>query len=143
MKIDTSRLRENQIEVFEESLLPAQIDLDTSEVKYRDKITLTTEAKKELQVLHTKTRLNARAEYVCSRCLTHYANVIERDFDIKYPLDQSQHHIDITGDIREEIISHYPVRFLCQPSCRGLCSHCGKNLNEGNCDCQATTQLTE
>ena len=136
MKIDTNRLRENQIEIFEESLLPVQIDLDTSEVRYCDTVTLTTEAKKELQVLHTKTHVSACVEYICSRCCTHYKNVIERDFNIIYPLDKSQQYIDITSEIREEIISSYPVKFLCQPLCKGLCSQCGGNLNKGDCGCQ-------
>lgn len=143
MKIDTSRFKENEIKIFEESLLPAQADLDTSEVKYCDTITLTTEAKKELQVLHTKTHVRACVEYICSRCCTPYADVIEKDFDIVYPLEQSQQYIDITNDIREEIILNYSVKFLCQPLCRGLCPRCGGNLNEGNCGCQTTTQLTE
>jgi uncharacterized protein len=27
------------------------------------------------------------------------------------------------------------MRSLCRPDCRGLCIECGKNLNEGPCDC--------
>lgn len=28
-----------------------------------------------------------------------------------------------------------PIRYLCSDDCKGLCSKCGKNLNEGECDC--------
>ena len=29
-----------------------------------------------------------------------------------------------------------PLRVLCSEDCRGLCQHCGQNLNEGECSCQ-------
>ena len=28
-------------------------------------------------------------------------------------------------------------KFLCKEDCKGLCCRCGKNLNDGPCDCQA------
>jgi uncharacterized protein len=28
-----------------------------------------------------------------------------------------------------------PVRFLCKEDCKGVCTKCGKNLNEGECEC--------
>ena len=34
-----------------------------------------------------------------------------------------------------EVIGDLPTKFLCDENCRGLCSSCGKNLNEGECDC--------
>ncbi len=34
-----------------------------------------------------------------------------------------------------DIILGYPRKFLCREDCRGLCQSCGKNLNEGDCDC--------
>ena len=27
------------------------------------------------------------------------------------------------------------MKFLCRPDCKGLCSVCGKDLNEGACGC--------
>ena len=29
-----------------------------------------------------------------------------------------------------------PFRFLCRDDCKGLCQRCGKNLNDGPCDCE-------
>jgi uncharacterized protein len=41
-----------------------------------------------------------------------------------------------TNDIvREQLLLSIPMRVLCRPDCRGLCATCGKNLNEGSCDC--------
>ena len=29
-----------------------------------------------------------------------------------------------------------PMRSLCREGCKGLCPHCGTNLNRGRCDCE-------
>lgn len=44
--------------------------------------------------------------------------------------------IDLTDDVREDILSILPARILCREDCRGLCPYCGQNLNEGQCDCE-------
>ena len=43
--------------------------------------------------------------------------------------------IDLTDDIREDILMSLPQHFLCRPDCLGLCPRCGANLNEGDCGC--------
>ena len=37
--------------------------------------------------------------------------------------------------LREQILLAVPLRVLCIEECKGLCPHCGKNLNEGQCSC--------
>lgn len=135
MKIDVIRLREGVIEKFQESLTPAQFDLDTSEIKYKGDIEMVTDAMKEMVIVSTRTHFSATAELICSRCLKEFNQVIEKDFDTQYPIDKTQQSIDITKDIREEVILGYPVKFLCKPDCRGLCPKCGQDLNNGKCNC--------
>ena len=48
--------------------------------------------------------------------------------------------LDLTDDVREDILLSLPLKFLCQEDCRGLCPHCGQNLNEGTCSCQELDQ---
>ena len=43
--------------------------------------------------------------------------------------------LDIDSRITEQLEIEFPIRFLCSEDCKGLCSKCGKNLNEGECDC--------
>jgi uncharacterized protein len=43
--------------------------------------------------------------------------------------------IDLSPIVREEGVLAVPIQVLCQPECKGLCSICGQNLNEGTCDC--------
>jgi uncharacterized protein len=51
-------------------------------------------------------------------------------------LIDSQHTLDLTEVVRQDILVALPMHPVCSPDCRGLCPECGKNLNEGPCDCQ-------
>ena len=43
--------------------------------------------------------------------------------------------IDLTYPLREQVWLAQPLKSVCRPDCKGLCVNCGKNLNEGPCDC--------
>ncbi len=43
--------------------------------------------------------------------------------------------LDMDEPLREQIEMEFPLRFLCQDDCRGLCSGCGENLNRSECKC--------
>lgn len=43
--------------------------------------------------------------------------------------------LDLDQPIRDAIILSIPIKPLCKPDCKGLCPRCGKDLNEGKCDC--------
>lgn len=37
--------------------------------------------------------------------------------------------------VREQVLLALPGRTLCREDCKGLCPHCGQNLNAGSCGC--------
>lgn len=37
--------------------------------------------------------------------------------------------------IREDILLSLPTKVLCREDCHGICPRCGKDLNDGPCDC--------
>lgn len=43
---------------------------------------------------------------------------------------------DLEGLATEDVLLYLPSKFLCSEDCKGICSRCGKNLNEGPCDCK-------
>jgi uncharacterized protein len=45
--------------------------------------------------------------------------------------------IDLAPIIFEQIMLQIPMKALCGESCRGLCPHCGINLNVESCDCRS------
>ena len=46
-------------------------------------------------------------------------------------------HIELAPMLREHIILASPMQPLCRENCAGLCARCGKDLNEGPCQCPA------
>ncbi len=77
----------------------------------------------------------------CTRCLTptekeFFALISEQvssDED-SYPVKNDS--IDLTKMLEDKIIMTIPVSFLCKEDCKGICFSCGKNLNDGECECE-------
>ena len=51
-------------------------------------------------------------------------------------------HIELAPMLREHIILASPMQPLCRENCAGLCARCGKDLNEGPCQCPAEAPPT-
>ena len=56
------------------------------------------------------------------------------DMEFGYYQDDA---IDLDQIIFEQIVLQIPIKVLCKDSCKGLCPHCGINLNMASCDCHA------
>ena len=98
------------------------------------------------------TSVEYRAE--CARCLSPVAGVFTLDLEktvapknLLGDLDEDKldeyaiiedGFLDVDEQLREQLEMEFPLRFLCREDCRGLCQKCGKNLNEGDCDCDHT-----
>lgn len=57
----------------------------------------------------------------------------DEEFEILPIVDDA---IDLTLPVITAIAVEIPFKVLCKPDCKGLCPHCGQNLNEGTCDCE-------
>lgn len=67
------------------------------------------------------------------------AEVVEVEQE-EEPDDQYQYqgnHLELAPILREHVILAAPMQPLCSDDCLGLCARCGKNLNEGPCQCAA------
>ena len=72
----------------------------------------------------------------CDRCLTYFTQdlpVVRVDHQY---LDFTADVLDLTEDVREDILLTFPSRCICRGDCQGLCPDCGQNLNVRECDCQ-------
>jgi uncharacterized protein len=84
----------------------------------------------------------------CARCLepVEYPVKFEgtREIDMKIPDDERDDESffviekEIYPDLlfMDEIMQQWPIRVLCKPDCKGICSQCGANLNETVCNCE-------
>ena len=92
----------------------------------------------------------------CSRCLKEFSLPLNTVFREEYnPAEEfekehvrelkgseldsgfySNDEIDIPEIMREQVLLAVPVKPLCSNECLGICPHCGKDLNEGPCECK-------
>ena len=103
-------------------------------------------------------RLKTRISLPCARCGEVYAMAVDTEFSLLYrpakvagcvppgetevsgedcaltELDE-QGRIDLLSLAREQVYLSLPLKSICRPDCRGLCSWCGTNLNAGPCTC--------
>jgi uncharacterized protein len=57
----------------------------------------------------------------------------EEELDDQYLYQGNQ--LELAPMLREHVILSAPMQPLCSDDCVGLCPRCGKNLNEGRCQC--------
>jgi uncharacterized protein len=98
------------------------------------------------QGLYAQGLLRARVDHECSRCLTAIDQPVSARLSelYHYPPESAPPealkvsddvHLDLTPIVREDFLLSIPIQTLCRPDCKGLCPQCGKNWNEGPCDC--------
>lgn len=80
--------------------------------------------------------LSIDLELMCTRCAEFFSTtVVDSDFLRAYPASEDTDSVDITGDVREDLLLHVPVFPVCSEGCKGLCAQCGSDLNKGSCAC--------
>ncbi len=98
---------------------------------------------------YTELKLSVSAEIVtiCARCTEEIKETLEfvevYGITESHVSDDSEDYISTEGGIlnayeaaRTQFLLNFPERFLCRDDCRGICTACGKNLNNGDCDCE-------
>ena len=87
----------------------------------------------------------------CDKCLkdvpTTFTIHLEEELDMKASkedrikdLDEINYvtgcSLDVEQLVHNEILIRWPLRVLCKEDCKGICGHCGKDLNDGPCSCE-------
>ncbi len=85
----------------------------------------------------------------CDRCASDFTRQVELPIDVvlvtelanEESEDEGVFHLeadaaDLDDIVRTVFVLNTDSKMLCKPDCKGLCCRCGKNLNEGPCDCQ-------
>jgi Predicted metal-binding, possibly nucleic acid-binding protein len=82
----------------------------------------------------------------CSRCLKPITGEGEIHITEDFMEGESNENIDVYSfqgyyieldkALFDNIILSLPVKLLCSDDCKGICLMCGKDLNEGQCNCE-------
>ena len=87
----------------------------------------------------------------CNRCLEQATVVIDNSFGIFEEFEpvepdyvqkpllrfiEGRWELDLHHLFWEQFLLSLPDKYLCSENCKGLCPHCGQNLNEKSCSCE-------
>jgi uncharacterized protein len=107
------------------------------------------------RMIHVKSRLETRAELFCARCLEPFSLGLNSEFNVVLkprtdipPAEERElnredlesdfyegEEVNLTSFVQDQVLLTLPPKAVCREECRGLCPHCGKNLNREACQC--------
>ena len=111
---------------------PSELDMERWDVQLPEPFEVDAFIMKADTELVVDADIRCSLRMACSRCLEKFDRVVTADALFTYTV-QPTDVVDITDDVRQEIILAYPMIPVCRPDCKGLCSACGQNLNAGSC----------
>jgi uncharacterized protein len=158
-------IRELQVHAvdFDEHLAPGVIDFGL-EVRQEGELTSRGRAQL-VQERHGKHELindiriagdfSTRVELACARCLEPIRRDVAKSFELLYRpqgADAGREELSVTAAeaevsyyqgegllledvLREQVLLALPLKAICREDCKGLCPHCGRNLNLEQCNC--------
>ncbi len=130
-----------------------EFPLDLSDFSYNggypfiEPVQVIGEVKNSTGIVTLTGKANFTLSLTCDRC----TQVLTRSFSvpIEHTLvthvnDEANDDLVVTDTFRydvgpliyEDVVLYLPTKILCRDDCAGICSRCGKNLNDGPCACE-------
>lgn len=154
MFLDVKELAVRKIRV-QRSYPPGTLDFLSSDFRQMEPVEVRATAELVDNQIRITGSLQTKVELVCARCLDTLAEDISRDFDLFYrpmaelPGEEEAHlssddtelgffkgeGLFLADVLVEQVNLAMPMKIICRSDCRGLCAHCGANLNHEGCRC--------
>lgn len=92
-------------------------------------------------------RVRGRVQLTCARCLKDLETDVDADLCELFlapgheaPAEEETYkveglEIDLEPMLHDALTLELPLNPVCDEDCKGLCSHCGQDLNTGACGC--------
>src|SRR4029077_328008 len=148
---------------FEEQYVPGAIDLgpdlrQVDDLQTSGRAQLVEERHGKHQIvkdIRLTGELTTKVEMDCARCLEPVVQKVARTFDLLYRpqgTDAGRAELSVTSAeaevsyyqgegllledaLREQVLLALPIKAICREDCKGLCPHCGRNMNVEPCSC--------
>ncbi|MBQ9979763.1 MAG: DUF177 domain-containing protein [Oscillospiraceae bacterium] len=135
--------------------LPFKTELNLSDMEFggvaivQEPVVVEGRVENRAGVLVMNASMETTLHCVCDRCLKPFLLPRKQEFSViivqeetddmpvdAYPMAENE-CVDIDEIATTVFVLEMDSRFLCSPECKGLCHRCGKDLNQGPCDCKA------
>jgi len=155
MILELDKLSDDAVRVATDDVVGFE-DVDGNENQIDCHIELTVRRISESFFIHAD--LEGRFSTACHKCLEPTECHINSSFDLVVKktstesggaspddgsgddalihLPASENRLELDQMIYENLVSDIPIQIRCREDCKGLCSGCGVNLNDGTCECE-------
>ena len=114
---------------------------DEAFIQVEDDVAYTFYVQQVSEELIVRGMLSVPLALQCTRCAEFFSTTVtDSDFLRAYPVSRETDSVDITPDMREDLLLHIPPFPICGEECKGLCAQCGADLNKNSCDCESGDQ---
>ncbi len=155
MFLDVNELATRKIRI-RKNYAPGTLDFHSGEFHQTEPLDVRATAELVDDQIRIYGTFHTRLEMVCARCLEIVVEEVSKNFDLFYrPMnsvsreEEFRLNLDDTeiaffeGDglfladvLAEQVNLSLPMKVICRSDCRGLCPHCGVNLNQEECRCE-------
>ncbi len=115
----------------------------------------------EVEDIRVRAEYRGEFEVLCARCVEPVTMPLAGRFDLLFrpenadaeagerAITEDETEIGYYGKngllledvVREQVLLSLPGRTLCREDCKGLCLHCGQNLNTASCNCVSAASV--
>lgn len=135
--------------------LPFSVSVDLSDLRYgvsypvSEPVLARGTVRNTAGVLMMEGEVSTTIHGICDRCASSFDREVrfpievvlvtelaneENEDEWVFPLEGDS--ADLDDIVRTVFVLNLDSKLLCKEDCKGLCPKCGKNLNEGPCNCQ-------
>jgi uncharacterized protein len=136
-------------------VVPFSFSMDLSQMEFgstfpvTEPVSIVGQVRNEAGVLLLTASMDTLLHCVCDRCATPFTREFHQEVsavlvtELCHEKNEDDWTFLLTGDCADlddimttAFVLNMDSKMLCSPDCKGLCASCGKNLNEGPCDCK-------
>ncbi len=153
---DMKDLRHEDFKAFEVLVPAASLGLVYEEAEFTEPLSCAVRLFRQgNDTIYVAADIETKISVECRRCINPFEVDITTTLELLFAvgsesLEQREADeryydgeiLDISEDVRQEVILEVPVWSLCSEMCKGLCSHCGAELNFEACACETTDEST-
>jgi uncharacterized protein len=156
MFLDVHELATKKIRI-RKNYAPGTLDFHSGDFRQLESLEVRATAELVDNQIRIYGTFHTRLELVCARCLETVVEEVSKNFDLFYrPMTsiarEEEVHLKLDdtelgffeGDglfladvLAEQVNLSLPMKVICRSDCRGLCPHCGANLNQEECRCES------
>lgn len=126
--------------------IPTEELLQYKGYTFKDSVKINGSFYNRADVVHMDYSVKFTLNIVCDRCLKEFDR--EYSFDFRHVVVTTvnknnddfiiaeNYRVDVNEIALSDLLLEMPTKLLCSEDCKGLCSNCGHDLNESECNCQ-------